>query len=58
VDALTILNVALALMNLAVAAFQGWKEWRSRQAAPHPLDDRLRDIAIAIRGLVPPERTP
>ena len=53
-DALTLLNVALALVNLAVAAFQGWKEWQSRQAAPHPLDDRLRDIALAIRGLTPP----
>jgi hypothetical protein len=49
VDALTLLNIALALANLAVAGFQGWKEWRTRAAAPHPLAASLDDIAAAIR---------
>ena len=50
-DALTLLNVALAVVNLAVAGFQGWKEWRTRHAhpAPHPLLPPLLDIAQAIR---------
>ena len=48
-DALTLLNVALAIANLAVAAFQGWKEWHSHQAPTHPLVAPLADIAAAIR---------
>jgi len=51
VDALTLLNIVLGLGNIAVAAFQVWKEWRTRHLGPHPLEDRLRDIAIAIRAL-------
>ena len=44
---LTVINIGLALYNV-------WKEWRGRRAPkPHPLDDPLREIAIAIRGLQP-----
>jgi hypothetical protein len=54
VDALTVLNVVLAMANLAVAAFQGWKEWRTRHTDPpaaHPLAAPLDAIAAAIREL-------
>ena len=50
-DALTLLNVVLGVGNVTVAVFQVWKEWRTRHLGPHPLDDRLRDIASAIRNL-------
>jgi hypothetical protein len=49
VDALTLLNIALALVNLTVAAFQGWKEWRTRATSPHPLAAPLYAIAAAVR---------
>jgi len=48
-DSLTVLNVALAIVNLAVALFQAWKEWGARRR--HPLDSALREIASAIRDM-------
>lgn len=48
-DALTLLNIGLAVVNLAVALFQGWKEWHQRQQRGHPLEAALRDVAVAIR---------
>ena len=49
-DTLTILNVIMAVVNLSVAIFQGWKEWHDRQQPrPHPLEIVVRDIAAAIR---------
>jgi hypothetical protein len=53
VDALTLLNVGLAVVNLAVGVFQFWKEWHAHREAAHPLDPALRDIAEAIRILKP-----
>ena len=48
-DALTLLDVLLAVVNISVA-FQGWREWHARrQPAPHPLEPALRDIAQAMR---------
>jgi len=50
VDTLTVLNVIMAVVNLSVAIFQGWKEWHDRQQPqPHPLTTTLQDIAAAIR---------
>jgi hypothetical protein len=44
------LNVILALVNIAVALYQGWREWRTRrQPEPHPLEPALRDLAQAVR---------
>ena len=48
-DALTWLNVGLAVVNIAVALFQGWKEWHSHRQRVHPLQPVLVDIARAIR---------
>lgn len=51
-DALTVLNLGLAVVNLAVAVFQGWKEWHSHLPdAPHPLAPALADVAAAVREL-------
>lgn len=47
-DSLTWLNLGLAVVNFAVAIFQGWKEWHSHRGA-HPLQPVLIDIARAIR---------
>lgn len=48
-DALTLLNIGLAIVNLVVALFQGWKEWHQRRHSGHPLEAALRDVALAIR---------
>jgi hypothetical protein len=51
VDALTLLNIALAVINVLVAIFQAWKEWHAHQDAPHPLAPALADVAEAVREL-------
>lgn len=48
-DSLTLLNVALAIVNIVLALFQGWKEWHEHRQLSHPLEAALRDVALAIR---------
>ena len=40
-DSITWLNLGLAVVNFAVAIFQGWKEWHSHRGA-HPLQPVTR----------------
>jgi hypothetical protein len=45
-----VLAVFLVGLNIGISLHTYWTYWHPR---PHPLDDRLRDIAIAIRGMKP-----
>jgi hypothetical protein len=45
-----VLATVLSAINIAVTLRTLWKDRQERRLPkPHPLDDRLRDIALAIR---------